>query len=168
MAVPQLPEHPKIGTRNSNTNCYNPGPPSGTSRASYELRATVVTTAAGCQRPSNSFGVDELLHVGPPFTFSTALERFLHRLHELPPRLVPGVGGRRRHVRLVVVAGVLEIAEQKTIPVKDSLVANVASAAQLDDFGLHVPVVFPVRLVPFRLDPDDLPVAFHGDSSFRL
>src|SRR5208337_2526854 len=103
-----------------------------------------------------SFGVEYLLHCGPPFTVCPRGEGFLHGVHDRPPLLGSGISSHFAHVCFEVGAVILEIREQEAVLVKDRVVSDITAR----DGGKHLwpclVMEFPVIVQLSRPDANDL------------
>src|SRR5712691_5059355 len=79
---------------------------------------------AASERPSVL--MEHLVHLGPPRPRLAALERHLHRLHDVPPLPHAGRGRQRLHPGLVfrLRSGVFEVGEELPAEVVDRVVAD--------------------------------------------
>src|SRR6266702_4008348 len=106
--------------------------------------ARLIPLAAACEL----FLMEDLLHVRPPCPRLAALERHLHRLHDVPPLAHAGRGRQGLPPGLVLRGRprVFEVGAELAVKVVDREVADPGLADGLRDFGPDCPVVALVLL----------------------
>src|SRR5579864_129832 len=118
---------------------------------------TLTATAVNCQ----SIAMKNFFHVGPPFALGACFQGILHRHHNRPPFLGLRISGHFCHVRRVVRAVILEIAEQQVVFQVDGIISDIALVDHSEDFGPNRRMVFLIGLKRFRPDSDHRTVTPH-------
>src|SRR5690348_2222784 len=116
----------------------------------------------GCFRIPDLVVVEDFFHECPPVSLGAVLQRLLHWLHDGPPTLGGRIGGHLFHISRVVLAYVLEIAEQQAIAQENRIIADVAARNRVQHGGPNRSMVLAIGRLGLGSQANDHSVASHA------